>query len=89
MRGAPPARIGGMTAKQRLLERVTKLSEAEADETLRLLDAREDPVLVAFREAPEDDEPWTEEDETAAAEGRDDIAAGRTVSLDEAMREFD
>ena len=27
-----------MTAKEKLLERVTKLSEAEADETLRLLE---------------------------------------------------
>ena len=77
-----------MTAREKLLERVTKLSEAEADETLRLLDMRGDPVVAAFRDAPEDDEPWTEEDETAAAEGRADIAAGRTVSLDEAMREF-
>lgn len=32
-------RIGLMTAKEKLLERVTKLSEAEADETLRLLEA--------------------------------------------------
>lgn len=43
------------TAKEKLLERVTKLSEAEADETLRLLDLREDPVVVAFRDAPEGD----------------------------------
>lgn len=30
-----------MTAKEKLLERVMRLSEAEADETLRLLDARD------------------------------------------------
>lgn len=78
-----------MTAKEKLLERVSEFSEAEADETLRLLDMREDPVVVAFRDAPEDDEPWTEADEAAAGEGRADIAAGRTVSLDEAMRELD
>jgi len=29
-----------MTAKEKLLKRVTRLSEAEADETLRLLDNR-------------------------------------------------
>jgi len=46
-------------------------------------------VIVAFRDAPVDDEPWTEQDEAAAAEGRADIAAGRTVSLDEAMRELE
>lgn len=33
------------TAKEKLLERVAKLSEAEADEALRLLDANEGPVL--------------------------------------------
>lgn len=78
-----------MTAKEQLRERVETLTEEEAAETLRLLDQRaEDPVLAAFRDAPQDDEPWTEEDETAAAEGRADIAAGRTVSLDEAMREL-
>lgn len=46
-------------------------------------------MIVAFRDAPVDDEPWTEQDEAAAAEGRADIAAGRTVSLDEAMRELE
>ena len=81
---------GTMTAKEQLLQRVQTLSEDEAAETLRLLDQRtEDPVIAAFRDAPLDDEPWTEEDEQAAAEGRADLAAGRTVSLEEAMREFE
>ena len=74
-----------MTAKEKLLERVTRLSEAEAEETLRLL---EDPVIAAFRDAPEDDEPWTEEDEAAAGEADADFAAGRTVSHEEIKREF-
>ena len=39
-----------MTAKEKLMERVANLSEAEADETLRLLDMRTDPVVVAFRD---------------------------------------
>lgn len=77
-----------MTAKEQLRERVEAFSEEEAERTLRLLDL-DDPVIVAFRDAPLDDEPWTEHDEAAAAEGRADIAAGRTVSLDEAMREFE
>jgi hypothetical protein len=78
-----------MTAKEQLLQRVQTLTEDEAAETLRLLDQRtEDPVIAAFRDAPLDDEPWTEEDEQAAAEGRADLAAGRTVSLDEAMRDL-
>lgn len=77
-----------MTAKKQLRERIEMLSEEQAERTLRLLDLEDDPVIVAFRDAPVDDEPWTEQDEAAAAEGRADIAAGRTVSLDEAMREL-
>jgi hypothetical protein len=77
-----------MTAKEKLRERVEALTEEQAAETLRLLDQRTDPVIAAFRDAPIDDEPWTEEDEQAAAEGRADLAAGRTVSLDESMREI-
>jgi hypothetical protein len=76
-----------MTAKEQLRARVDALSEEEAAEALRLLDLRSDAVIAAFRDAPVDDEPWTEEDEAAAAAGRADIGAGRTVSLDEALRE--
>jgi predicted transcriptional regulator len=79
-----------MTAKEKLRAAVEALSEEEAGDALRLLERRdEDPVIAAFRDAPEDDEPWTEDDEAAVAEGRADLAAGRTASLDEAMREFE
>jgi hypothetical protein len=83
--GALPFR--GMTAKEQLRVRIETLSEEEAGEALRLLDLRGDPVIAAFRDAAPDDEPWTEDDEAAAAEGRADLAAGHTVSLDEALRE--
>ena len=76
-----------MTSKEKLRERIEAFSEQEADEALRLLDMRSDPVIAAFRDAPSDDEPWSEEDEAAAAEGRSDLAAGRTVSLEQALRE--
>lgn len=76
-----------MTAKEELRERIEELTEEEANEALRLLDMRSDPVIAAFRDAPLDDEPWSEDDEAAAAEGRADLAAGRTVPLDEALRE--
>lgn len=78
-----------MTAKEQLRERIEALTEQEASETLRLLDLRSDPVIAAFRDAPLDDEPWTADDEAAAAEGRADLAAGRTVSLEQAIAEFD
>lgn len=70
------------------MERVANLSEAETDETLRLLDMRTDPVVVAFRDAPEDDEPWTAQDEAAIAEVDADFAAGRTSSLEDVGRKY-
>jgi len=78
-----------MTAKQQLRERIEAFSEQEASEALRLWDLRADPMVVAFRDAPLDDEPVTPEEEAAMAEARADLAAGRTVSLEEAMREFE
>jgi len=75
-----------MTAKEKLRERVEALLEQQAADALRVLDERADPVIRAFGDAPADDEPWTDEDEAAAAQGRADLAAGQTVSLDEAMR---
>jgi hypothetical protein len=77
-----------MTAKEQLFERVSALTEDEAADALRLLDMRLDPVLEAFRSAPPDDEPWTAEDESAAASGRTALAEGHTVSLDDAMRDL-
>jgi len=47
-----------------------------------------DPMLLALANAPEDDEPWTDEDEAAVAEGRADFAAGRTISHDEMLRRY-
>lgn len=78
-----------MTAEEQLRQRIEAFSEEEAVDALRLLDLRNDPVVVPFHEAPLDDEPFTEEDEAALAEARADIAAGRTVSLDEATQELE
>lgn len=78
-----------MTAKQQLRERIEAFSEEEASQALRLLDLRSDPVIAAFRDAPLDDERVTPEDEAAIAEARADVAAGRTVSLEEGMRELE
>ena len=75
-----------MTAKQQLCERIETLTEREAERTLRLLDDLRDPLTVLLDNAPLDDEPVTAEEEVAVAEA--DIAAGRTVSLDEIEREF-
>jgi len=47
-----------------------------------------DPVLVALREAPLDDEPLTDEDLAALEEARKDVAQGRLISHDEVRRRF-
>lgn len=76
-----------MTTREKLHRLVDELAEAELAPTLRLVETqRHDPMLQALADAPEDDEPWTDEDEAAVAEGRADLAAGRTVSLDEMLR---
>lgn len=78
-----------MTAKEKLRERVEGLSEEEADVALLLVEGRlDEPMLKALAKAPEDDEPWSAEDEAAVAEADADFAAGRTVSHEEIKREF-
>jgi hypothetical protein len=79
-----------MTSKEKVLEVAPSWSEHDAEIALRAVEREhEDPVIVAFREAPEDDEPWTEADEAAMAEVRADRAAGiPDVPLEQVMREL-
>ena len=66
-----------MTIKERLHKLVDQLYDQEADEALRyIVQRREDPVIAAFRDAPEDDEPVTAADEQALAEVQADRATG-------------
>ena len=78
-----------MTAKEQLRERVEKLSEDEAAETLRLLDQRSDPLNVLLDSAPLDDEPVTEQEEAAVQIAREELARGETISLEELRAELD
>ena len=84
-----------MTAKEKLLREARRWSEHEAEVALRAVEREVDPVIRRLDEAPLEDEeisPEEEEEEAAVvvvAEGRADIAAGRTVSLEEAMRELE
>ncbi len=79
-----------MTTKERLHKLVDEISELEAERALNFVrKEREDPVVAAFRDAPEDDEPWTEEDEAAMAEVEADRAAGvPDIPLEQVMREL-
>jgi hypothetical protein len=77
-----------VSAKERLLERVRGLSEAEAAETLRLLDARRDPLSRLLDDAPLEDEEISPEEEAAVQEARDELAAGaELISNEEIKRE--
>lgn len=82
--------IDGMTTKERLHKLVDQLSDAEAERALALVEnEREDPLIAAFRDAPLDDEPWTEEDEAAIAEVEADRAAGiPDIPLEEIKRKY-
>ncbi len=78
-----------MTTKERFLRLADELSEPQMDDILRYAARqREDPMLSAIANAPEDDEPLTPEEEAAIDEGRADIAAGRTVSLEDVERQY-
>lgn len=78
-----------MTSREKLHRLVDELSEAELDPTLRLVETqRHDPMLQALANAPEDDEPWTDDDEAAVAESRADVAAGLTLSHEEMLRKY-
>lgn len=81
-----------MTTKERLHKLVDELSEPEAKRALSLVEKEQehdDPLLRAIANAPEDDEPWTDEDEAAMAEVRADDAAGvPTIPFEEIKAKY-
>ena len=72
-----------MTAKEQLRERVEQLTADEAAETLRLLDQRSDPVTRLLNDAPPNDEPIASDEEVAVQLGRERVAMGDTLTLEE------
>jgi hypothetical protein len=79
-----------MTAKEKMLELAPGWSEHDAEIALRAVEREhEDPVIAAFRDAPEDDEPWMDRDEAAMAEVEADRAVGvPDIPLEQVMREL-
>jgi hypothetical protein len=78
-----------MTAKEKLREAVERLSEHEAEETLRFLDARSrDPLLDAALRAPVDDEPSSPEEDQSAREAWAEYERRDAVPLRELRNEF-
>jgi hypothetical protein len=81
-----------MTAKEQLRERVEKLSEAEAADTLDYLASRRpgqrDALTELLENAPLDDEPTSPEEEEGLREAREQVARGEVISAEEIRREF-
>jgi hypothetical protein len=78
-----------VTTKERLHRLVDELSDDDAERALGLVKTEfEDPVLRAFRDAPEDDEPLTPEEEAALERSRQEYRHGEGVPLDSIRHEF-
>lgn len=82
--------MSALPKREDLRRLVELLSERDLETAVRVLDGlialEHDPVLEAFRSAPEDDEELTPEESVALAEADEDIAAGRLYSDDEVCR---
>ena len=83
----------GMTVKERLHQLVDELPEGQATQAAEralshLTQMAEDPVVQALMNAPLDDEPETQDDLTAIAEGLADLEVGDVISDEELRREI-
>ena len=80
-----------MTVKERLHGMIDRLPESELgaiEEYLNRFCGEHDPVLKAFMEAPEVDEPLSDEDIRAIEEAEEEIARGEYVSWEEVRAEM-
>lgn len=78
-------------SKEKLHRLVDELPNSEVHAARRYLEYLRnlrDPVLRAFLEAPEDDEPETPEEREAMVEAYRDVEAGRVLPLEEVKREL-
>jgi len=72
-----------MIARDELHTILDSIPEDRLAAAREALAALADPVLLALLSASEDDEPLTDEDLQAIAEGEEDQRLGRTITLDE------
>jgi hypothetical protein len=84
------ATLGRVTVKEQLHQAVEAMSEEEAGTALRTLaDASGDPVAWMLAHAPLDDEPETDEERSAVAEARRELAEGEpAIPLEQVKREL-
>jgi hypothetical protein len=88
-RRSRPARIACMATREEIHKLVDELPESQLDPLVEFIASRgHDPLARRLDSAPTEDEEISAEEQVAAAAGRADIAAGRTVPLAEIKREF-
>ena len=78
-----------MTTREEIHELLDQLPESELEDLHRVVLerlAKHDPVLHALLDAPEDDEPETEEERIAVAEARADFESGNWLPHEEVKR---
>ncbi len=78
-------------ARTKLHDLVESLPSEDVPTALRVLEAlssSSDPVPLALRDIPFDDEPETEAERAAVAEALRDIEEGRVIPHDEVMRKY-
>lgn len=78
-----------MTAKEKLRHLVNDLSEGQAQSALAVLErGLDDPVLLFFASAEDEDEPISPAEEAAVAQARAEHARGESVPLEDVVREL-
>jgi hypothetical protein len=85
----PSGTVESVTPKEKLLQAVERLTDAEAEAALRYLaGVVADPVADLFDQAPEDDEPTSPAEDRSANEAWSEYQRGESVSLLEARRDL-
>jgi hypothetical protein len=79
---------GKIMDRQQAHQLLDQLDPSQFDAVVRLLEVMTDPVTRALANAPIDDEPVTEEEESAVAEAREWLLrnGGKGIPHEEAMR---
>ena len=79
-----------MSTREALHRLIAGLPDHEVETAWRLLDslcARVDPLLHAFMNAPEDDEPLTPDEVVAIEDGKSEIVRGEVIPWDAYLAE--
>jgi hypothetical protein len=77
-----------MTTREALYRLIDSIPSAHLDDARKLLEPLADPLLTTLANAPDDDEPETDEERVLVAEGKADLESGNFATLEEVRREF-